>query len=88
MAEYHRTRHPGKIDLNSMSGIGAPPDITNQVAVWWAEDLEAVEGADVASWVDRVSSIGLIQSEVGKYPVMSEEGLNGKSAVYFDGIND
>lgn len=63
-----------------------PPDVTSQVARWWATDLVGTYADNdlVSSWTDDVSSFTLSASGSAR-PTFKTSGINGRPAVDFNG---
>lgn len=71
------------LGLNTDTGIPDPPSITNQVALWWANDLELADADPVSSWTDRLG--GKVVSNTGtNRPTWMVNGINGLPSVDFE----
>jgi hypothetical protein len=66
-----------------------PPDVTSQVARWWASDLVGTYANNdpVDSWTDDVGSFTLSATSTAR-PTFLTSGINGRPAVDFDGTTD
>ncbi len=81
-----RTRR--RSTLRQAVASNEPPTPANAAAVWWADDIAQADGSQVASWTDRINNISITQATTGARPLYDVDGLNGKPAVSFDGVDD
>lgn len=72
------------LGLSGDAGAEPPPSIASTVAVWWASDLELVDGDPVSTWVDRVNGVTVSQTGSAR-PTFDADGAAGHPTVNFDG---
>lgn len=66
---------------------GPPPSVTDEVAVWWADDLGYSNTDPIDTWTDRVGGLDLTASTTHR-PTMVTSGINGKASVAFDASSE
>lgn len=73
---------------SSAASLDAPPSITDQVAVWWADDISLADNDPVVTWVDRVNSYSLTNASAPNRPVLKEGVVGGRNAVRFSSVDE
>tara|TARA_B100001939_G_scaffold297761_1_gene272411 strand:- start:10963 stop:11727 length:765 start_codon:yes stop_codon:yes gene_type:complete len=81
--------------LADLDGVNQPfsaasPNSFANLALWFnADSLALTDGVPVANWIDS-SGLGndALQGTAARQPIFETGILNGRSAVYFDGVDD